>query len=200
MPTFLAEVSGRISWRALLEDEFESNRSSVPEPDGDDPREVFAFFGLASYHAQVLEQELMLFASMLQLSGRTQITRDYVDELFRHLESRTFGHLLKEARRLTPIPADLDRLLAEALRLRNDLAHTFFARHSEAFISRSGREEMIQSLRAASDACIEADAQVTALRRPLSEKLGLTEALVRQELDRMTARAAVRDRIRDESG
>lgn len=177
----------------------DSSHSAVPEPDGSDAKDVYAFFGLASYHAQVLEQELIHFASMLQLSGRTRVTRDYVDELYRTLESRTFGQLLNEARRLTPIPADLDRVLAEALRLRNDIAHMFFARHSEASLSRSGREEMIQSLRAASSVFIEADARVTALRRPLSEKLGLTEALVQQELDEMTARAATRDASRYDS-
>jgi len=75
----------------------------------------------------------------------------------------------------------------------------FFARHSEASLSPSGREEMIQSLRAASSVFIEADARVTALRRPLSEKLGLTEALVQQELDEMAARAATRDGDRNDS-
>ncbi len=162
-------------------------------PDGEDPKEVYAFFGLASYHAQVLEQELIIFASTLRLSGQTGVTQEYVEELYRTLESRTFGQLLGEARKLTEIPAAVDGVLAQALRLRNDLAHMFFARHSEDLLSRSGRDEMIQSLRAASAAFIDADARLTALRKPLSEKLGLTETVVQRELDEMMARVAARD-------
>src|SRR5437870_5100015 len=98
----------------------------TPESEGSEAKEVFAFFGLAAYHAQVLEQELILFALILHLSGRTGITQAKVEALFESLSVRTFGQLLREARTLTPIPVDLDDRLTEALRRRNDLTHDFF--------------------------------------------------------------------------
>lgn len=165
----------------------------VPEREGSEAKEVFAFFGLAMYHAQVLEQELIIFAVMLHLSGRTRITRADVERLFETFEARTFGQLLREARSLTVIPSDLETKLAEALRARNDLSHSFFARRSEDFMSDGGRVEMISDLRAATALFEEVDAAVTAIREPLSRKLGISAEVAQRELDKMLARAAARD-------
>jgi hypothetical protein len=165
----------------------------VPEAEGNDPKEVFAFFGLAAYCAQVLEQELILFASTLELSRRTGVVRSDVEALLETLDSRTLGRLISEARRLTKIPRDLDMSLDEALRLRNLLAHRFFERHSEDFISNAGRADMIRELRTSALAFKKVDKAVTALRGPLSRALGITEAQSRAEMDEMIERADVRD-------
>lgn len=166
---------------------------SVPEREGSEAKEVFAFFGLAMYHGQVFEQELIIFAVMLHLSSRTQITRADVDKLFETFEARTVGQLLREARSLTVIPSDLEPRLAQALRVRNDLAYSFFARHSEDFMSDTGRVEMIDELRAATALFEEVDAAVTAIREPLSQKLGISAELAQRELEKMLARARARD-------
>lgn len=166
---------------------------SVPEREGSDPKEVFAFFGLAAYHGQVLEQELIIFAVMLHLSGRTRVTRTDVEALFETFEARTLGRLLREARSLTTIPPDLEGKLTDALGQRNDLVHRFFARRSEDFISDAGRVEMIEELRKATLLFEEVDAAVTAIREPLSQRLGISQDIAKKELDKMLARAAARD-------
>lgn len=166
---------------------------NVPEPQGSDAKEVFAFFGRAAYYAQVLEQELMIFAVMMHLSGQTSITQMAVEALFETFESRTFGQLLREARALTAISSNLEAKLMDALNRRNDLAHRFFARRSEDFISNAGRVEMIEELHQAAVLFEEVNAALTAIREPLSQKLGLSQDLVERELDRMVARAAARD-------
>jgi hypothetical protein len=120
---------------------------SVPEAAGSDPKEVFAFFGLAAYHAQVLEQELLLFASMLRLSKSARVTQAAVEALFDRLDAKTFGGLLAEARRMTTVPGDLEADLAEALRCRNLLVHRFFADHAAELLSGAGPLEMIEELR-----------------------------------------------------
>lgn len=167
---------------------------SVPEREGSNPKEVFAFFGLAAYHAQVLEQELMILAVMLHVSGRTGVTRADVDALFDTFEARTLGQLLREARSLTEVPGSLDAQLAEALRRRNDLAHRFFARRSEDFMSDAGRVEMTEELRDTTHLFEEVDAAVTAIREPLSERLRVSQDVAQKELDKMLARAAARDK------
>ena len=165
---------------------------AIPEREGSDPKEVFAFFGLAAYHGQVLEQELIIFAVMLHLSGRTRITRDDVERLFQAFEVRTFGQLLREARALAAVPSDLEGKLTEALNRRNDLAHRFFARRTEDFMSDTGRGEMIEELRAVALLFDEVDAAVTTIREPFSRKVGISEELARNELEKMLARAAAR--------
>lgn len=166
---------------------------SVPEREGSNPEEVFAFFGLAAYHGQVLEQELIILAVMLHLSGRTRVTQADVDASFDTFETRTFGQLLREARSLIAVPADLDAKLAEALRRRNDLAHRFFARRSEDSMSDAGRIDMIDELRNTILLFEEVDAAVTAIREPLSERLGISREMAQKELESMLARAAARD-------
>jgi hypothetical protein len=166
----------------------------TPEPVGSDAKEVFAFFGLAAYHGQVLEQELIIFAVMLHLSGHSRVRRDVVEGLFERLEVRTFGQLLREARSLTTIPENLEGKLTAALARRNDLAHRFFARHSEDFYSEVGRGEMINELTEATALFKDVDAAVTALREPISNAIGFAPDAVQAELDSMRARAEERDR------
>jgi len=162
----------------------------VPEREGDDAKEVFAFFGLAAYYAQVLEQELLLFASMLNLSGQTALTPAVVGELFARLEARTLGQLVREARQLTTIPLEVEVNLSRALRERNRLAHTFFAEHAQEFMSAGGRIRMIDELRAATEQFQAVDRAITALREPLSTRLGITKDVAQREFDRLVRAAA----------
>lgn len=166
---------------------------SVPEREGSEPKELFAFFGLAAYHGQVLEQELIIFAVMLHLSRRTSITRADVDALINMFEARTLGQLLREAKSLTEVPTDLEVRLAEVVHRRNDLAHRFFARRSEDFMSDAGRAEMIEELKDTALLFEEVDAAVMSIREPLSERLGISREVAQEELDKMLARAALRD-------
>jgi hypothetical protein len=47
---------------------------------------------------------------------------------------------------VTTVPNDLEGLLTEALKKRNFLTHHFFRERAELFMSRHGREKMIQEL------------------------------------------------------
>jgi hypothetical protein len=166
--------------------------SDSPEPDGH-PNEVFAYYGLSCYYAQVLEQELFLFAAMLHLSDNASLATLEIETLFDQLEGRTFGQLIHAARQLTEVPADLEGDLDFALRQRNELVHRFFAEHSEDLLSSTGRSEMITLLREAISNFKRVDLAVTALREPLSARLGITVEAAQNELDRMLKRAASRD-------
>lgn len=168
-------------------------KNAVPEPERSDPKEVLTFFGLAAYHGQVLEQELLIFALTLNLSGRTRVTRADVEGLLSTLEGRTFGQLLNEARTFATIPAGLENELNEALVRRNDLVHRFFERRSEDFMSDAGRLEMLSELQQTTRLFQEVDAAVVGVREPLSQKLGITQELAQQELDKMLARASACD-------
>ena len=164
----------------------------VPTPDSTAGKEVLAFFGLASYHAQVLEQELLLFASMLHLSRSTHVRTTSVEALFDQLDSKTFGALLAEARRLTTVPPELEADLREALRCRNRLAHRFFVDHAVDIMSDPGRREMIEELDGFVVLFQQVDQALTRLREPLSERLGISKQLAAAELERMSAEAAAR--------
>ena len=78
----------------------DSMRNDIPSAESADAKEVFAFVGLAAYHAQVLEQEVLLFAMFLRLANATSRTPELVEALLERLDAKTFGQLLREARTL----------------------------------------------------------------------------------------------------
>ena len=47
----------------------QQSQSLVPEPEYDDPKEVYAFFGLAAYWIQLLEQGILNLWVGLRISG-----------------------------------------------------------------------------------------------------------------------------------
>ncbi len=165
----------------------------IPDPDYDDPKEVYAFFGLAAYGAQILEQELVLLASVLHMGAAGSLTGEWVNALMDRIEAKTFGSILHEARALMTVPDDLDGLLAEALRERNRLIHRFFAAHATDFLSRAGRREMIDELRAAIALFSAADEAATAIRRPLAESLGIDPRVAQALYDEAIVDASSRD-------
>jgi hypothetical protein len=151
----------------------------VPEPEGTDTKEVYAFYGLAAYSAQVLEKGLVNLVAVLHTDGLF-ITRAQFDTLFARFDGETFGRLVREARTKIQIPAQIEALLADALVKRNKLAHHFFADNAAAFKTERGRVEMIVELRALVDLFQRADRQVDALLEPFALRLGLTEERINQ--------------------
>ena len=61
----------------------------VPEPEGTDAREVFAFFGLCAYRAQVLEQGVVNLVTVLHARGLTRVTRQAIENAFDTAERKT---------------------------------------------------------------------------------------------------------------
>jgi hypothetical protein len=101
-----------------------STRTDIPTPESADAKEVFAFFGLAAYHAQVLEQEIFLFAVFLQLSKSANRSPALVEALLQRLDAKTFGQLLNKGRTLTDVPEAVERLLNDALKAGTCLTNT----------------------------------------------------------------------------
>lgn len=156
-----------------------------PEPEGFDPKEVYAFYGLAAYSGQVLEKGLVNLVAALHTDG-VSITRSQFDTLFDRFDSSTFGQLVREARAKIQIPAESEVLLAEALAKRNWLVHDFFADNAAAFMTEPGCVKMIAELRELVDLFERADRGVEKLCLPIVERRGLTEERINQIAAKMT--------------
>ncbi|MGY1522126.1 hypothetical protein [Luteimonas sp. A482] len=161
--------------------------ATIPEPDLDDPKEVYAFAGLALYQANLLESSLINLTTVLQLEQVSAITRKVFDSVYEGLESKTLGQLLRAARGLTELPANIDSVLASALAKRNFLAHHFFRHHAGTIIHDLGRTEMIEELRGMIALFEEADALVTPVYLALWSKFGVDESAMARELSAMEA-------------
>ena len=101
--------------------------ADIPEIDNCCEKEAFAFFGLAAYCAQVIEAGALNLAVVLRLPEVNLISRELFDETYESLGKRTFGQLLKAAKPLVTLSEADEKLLGEALELRNMLMHRYFS-------------------------------------------------------------------------
>jgi hypothetical protein len=116
------------------------------DPESEQIREVYAFFGLAIYNAQSLEREP---AMVLAASGTNErfTAWDYDDTLAGNFDS-TFGALVTKFSELAdpqikPLLPDLER----AVELRNELVHRYFWNRALQFSSNDGRAQMLEELK-----------------------------------------------------
>jgi hypothetical protein len=155
---------------------------TIHEPDYDDPKEPYAFFGLASYWVQCFEQSLILLIVALKVVSPTPITETSFDEIFEKLDRNTLGLLIKQISKLTDVDDNLTVLFSELLPKRNYLMHHFFERNADKWFSDVGRRAMLDELRALAQAFQDGDRILVKIYDPLWHKLGVTEEVVRREL------------------
>lgn len=72
-----------------------ANSLPLPAPDYDDPKEIYAFCGLAVYYVQLLEHSLRCLAAVLRLAGPGLLTQEEFDRIGVWLDGHTLGQLLK---------------------------------------------------------------------------------------------------------
>ena len=103
-----------------------NDQYAIPEPDYENPKELYAFFGLAFYKANVLEQGVLNFAVAMKAEDDPNFTFEDFDQIYEVLDKSTFGKIIHVVRKkLDPSGEMLERLEA-ALEKRNYLAHRFF--------------------------------------------------------------------------
>lgn len=120
-----------------------SSPLAPPQPEYDDPKELYAFFGLAFYKANVLEHGVMNLAVALMAEGNLGITVDDVNHLYESFETKTFGQVVRVAKDRYQFSDEFSLDLDKALAYRNHLARGFFREHDIDHMGESGRRTMI---------------------------------------------------------
>ena len=161
--------------------------SDIPVPDLDDPKEIYAFAGLALYQANLVEASLINLGAVLKLEKVQAITRQLFDEIFQNLEAKTLGQLLKATRSLTTVSSEVDSVLSKTLEERNFLIHNFFREHAGDIINDKGRVLMIDRLRSMIGLFQQADNLVTPIYLSLWEKYGVDDSFIQHEFAEMEA-------------
>ena len=166
----------------------------IPEIDNCCDKEVFAFFGLAAYYAQVLEEAALNLAVVLRLPEVNLISQELFLDLYDSLGRRTYGQLLTVAKSNLDLSDENADFLGTTLDLRNLLIHNYFRERAEDFISEVGRREMKKELQTILSEFKKADEILTGLYLPLWEKYGVTEEFFQSKLLQMMEAAEHRDR------
>jgi len=157
----------------------------IPTPDFDDPKEVYAFFGLAAFAANLLESSFINWTVALRLRTIEGATCHDFDSAFGHFESRTLGQLLKATHLLAAIPDGMELVLKRALSERNRLIHHFFREHAANATHPEGRRTMLVDLISMIELFDHADALVTPVYQSLWKVLGVDESMIERELNEM---------------
>jgi hypothetical protein len=151
--------------------------SEIPDPDNFSPKEVYAFFGLACYQAQVLEKGVSIMVVAFKCKG-LPITRNDFDAIYSEHNKKTLGQLLARAKKAILISEYMEFLLEEALLKRNWLMHHYFADRSIQFMREEGRRKMISELQSLIQIFIEADQAIEEISFPVLKEFGVTEESV----------------------
>lgn len=170
--------------------------ASAP-PEGELIKDVYAYFGLCMYFAQVFETGLINVLTVLETSSQSATTQQAYATLFDKLyvkhEMLTFGNLLKALMQHNFLPSDVLEN-AKALKSERDhLAHRFFRDHSRDALTVGGCLQMIEILEESRMRFQDLDCRVTKLLDEAFVKRGASPSWLKQETKRLM------DEMRDEA-
>ena len=157
--------------------------------EGEHCKTVFAHAGAALYQAQVLEsaiQNVLVVGGIV--SGEIAGHADF-DKLEEKLRQYTLGRLLREFRQDTTLSSGAEQLIDRALDRRNFVAHQFFKERAIEFMGRAGRDVMIEELLSYENLFLQAEAIVSSLCHAMRAEIGITDAHVKAERDRLISKA-----------
>ena len=109
-------------------------------------RDVFAHFGRAMYHAEMLERRLVASLAAARASGGPTVDVAAWDELWQPESLAPVVEVVRWLERFAEAPRGLDAAVRPAMLARNLLAHGYFAGRMERHATVSGRRDMIAEL------------------------------------------------------
>ena len=159
-----------------------SDLKPVAELESGDEKEMFAFYGLASFNAQCAEKALVNFAMGYKLVDDSALTQEQWLELYDRLNSNTFGRLLGQIKKRVNLPDTLLVHLDETLQKRNWLAHDFFYDYAIHMTDYDGRVQMISQLQSLITMFQIADRAIEKLSSIVWQQFGIDEAWIQKEM------------------
>ena len=165
----------------------------IPQPNYDDPKEIYAFFGLTYYNAAVIEHGVLNLAVAMLAKNVPGITVGDVDKLYKSFDKKTFGQVINAAKAKFAVPSDFEADLALALEQRNYLAHRFFVDHDIDLAIPSGRRKMIDELIEILKHLRSVDTRMDALWMTAWESFGITKEWIEQQMQEYVAHRKASD-------
>lgn len=136
--------------------------------------DVYRKYGEASEAAQLLETELgnlLIRHKCIDAGLLQQPDPDVATAIFRRINKRTLGQLIRSLGSISEPNVDLEQQLRRALASRNRLTHSFFLQHNFRRNSGHGCEVMLRDLDVIHDTLLEAMKAVSLLSGVDLEKL-----------------------------
>jgi hypothetical protein len=148
-------------------------------------RDVYAYYGLAMYWAQCLEQaifqHLLFFDHFPKALANYTTPEDWAKDFDRYEErelGQTMGKLIRRLREVGQPTEAVELLLKETLKSRNWLAHGYFADRAVPFTLPNGRKDMIAELEVLQERFRICTQQLDSVSLPAARKLGFTDEML----------------------
>src|SRR5262249_11750533 len=155
------------------------------EPDDDLIREVYARFGLAYYQSECLHRGLCIVLAMTGLPSRDLVTRPRVEERLAQAYSLTLGDVAGKLDGV--LPSELASDIHTGVATRNFLAHHFWFERAHLMFSVDKVRQLISELSGYAEMFDWLDARVEEWSAPTLLRLGLTDELLQESLERTLA-------------
>ncbi|WP_106765978.1 hypothetical protein [Paenibacillus faecalis] len=143
--------------------------------DSDHSKELLAYFGLAVYYSQALEQQLANLLMLIKLSkGQVPSEEDFT-QLYQRKLSSSLGQLVQEIQHYFSFSEEETIQLKEVWKQRNHIVHDYFKERIHETFNAAGRSRMIQELTDFKDRAQALEQKLQGYSREMYIKLGLEE-------------------------
>lgn len=148
-------------------------------------RLIYAYFGLAIYFAQCLEQTFINMTWLNRVSKKKAKFQNEINEIIDAIESskKTMGALIHEVKIEYSLPENLETDLKKVLDTRNYLVHKFFKEQIQKFHTELGKKEMLKYFCDFIDDSKKVDNELNNYYSHYTQKLGLTEERIRELIE-----------------
>ncbi|MBT2283089.1 hypothetical protein J7E78_06015 [Paenibacillus polymyxa] len=168
--------------------------------DSEHSRELFAYYGLAVYYGQALEQQLVNLILLMKLSQGKAVSDEDLEELYDRKMSSSLGQLIHEVRHHFTFSEEETLQLNELWQQRNRIVHHYFKERIHETFSPEGRSRMIKELEDFKDRAQELEIRLQQYTGAWIAELGLDaesaaalQTLERMHTESMQARALEED-------
>lgn len=159
------------------------------ETENDDGRHrlVYAYFGLAIYFGQCLEETFSIMLWTDRIIKKKVKTNEEVNEIIDAIENskKTMGNFINEVKQSYDLTTLIVEQLDTILDRRNYLAHKYFKLHIAKFHSEVGQLEMMKYFCDFIDDSKQLDNQLKVYYAKYTDKLGLTEERIELLMNEM---------------
>lgn len=143
--------------------------------DSEHSKELFAYFGLAVYYSQALEQQLVNLLMLMKVSQGKVPTEEDLADLYHQKLSNSLGQLVNEIQHHFPFSPEETTQLKEVWKQRNYIVHDYFKERIQETFSPGGRSKMIRELTAFKVQAQELERKLQKYTSELYAKLGLDQ-------------------------
>ncbi|MNB72350.1 hypothetical protein D3C81_107350 [compost metagenome] len=157
-------------------------KEDTQSTESEQSKELFAYFGLAVYYCQAIEQQLTNLLLLTKLSQGTLPSEADLADLYQRKLGNSLGQLIKEIQHHFSFSEEETAQLHHVWKQRNYIVHDYFKERIQDTFTPSGRAGIIRELKRFKNKAGALELKLQGYCNELYRKLGLEGKLDEEEL------------------